>query len=240
MLILFGAPALSDFRIEKLKAALAVAIPALRGVSAQYVHLVDTTAELSADHSEVLSQLLQYGPRAEFVASEGQRLFVVPRPGTISPWSSKASDIAHNCGLDMIARIERGVQYCFDIDGELSADQRSALLAAIHDRMVESVLDSPAEAEVLFVRQSPRPMQAIDVLDGGREALVLANGQLGLALADDEIDYLLESFTELGRNPSDVELMMFAQANSEHCRHKIFNASWTVDGEEQPHSLFGA
>jgi phosphoribosylformylglycinamidine synthase len=238
MLILYGASALSDFRIEKLKAALAVAIPALQGVSAQYVHLVDTAAELHGDHGEVLSQLLQYGPRAEFVASQGQRFFVVPRPGTISPWSSKASDIAHNCGLNMIARIERGVEYCFDIDGELNAGQRSALLAAIHDRMVESVLDSPAEAEALFARQSPRPMQAIDVLDSGRDALVLANGQLGLALADDEIDYLLESFTELGRNPSDVELMMFAQANSEHCRHKIFNASWTIDGVAQPHSLF--
>lgn len=239
MLILSGAPALSDFRIEKLKAALAGSIPTLEGVSAQYIHLVDTAAELDAERSEVLSQLLQYGPRAEFVASQGLSFFVVPRPGTISPWSSKASDIAHNCGLDMIARIERGVQYCFDIDGELNAEQRSILLAAIHDRMVESVLDAPADAECLFSRQSPKPMQAVDVLGGGRDALVKANSELGLALADDEIDYLLESFTQLGRNPSDVELMMFAQANSEHCRHKIFNASWTIDGEAQSHSLFG-
>ncbi|WP_269618452.1 phosphoribosylformylglycinamidine synthase [Zhongshania sp. BJYM1] len=239
MLIIPGAPALSDFRLEKLKAALSAAIPALRGVSAQYIHLVDTAAGLDTERSDVLGQLLQYGPRAEFVASEGVSFFVVPRPGTISPWSSKASDIAHNCGLDMISRIERGVQYCFDIDGELADEQQKTLLAAIHDRMVESVLSAPSEAEVLFSRQSPKPMQAVDVLGGGRQALVNANSELGLALADDEIDYLLESFIQLARNPSDVELMMFAQANSEHCRHKIFNASWTIDGEAQSHSLFG-
>ena len=225
MLILPGAPALSDFRIEKLKAALAASIPALRGVSAQFIHLVDTAAELDTERSDVLSQLLQYGPRAEFIAGGGLSYFVVPRPGTISPWSSKASDIAHNCGLDMIARIERGVQYHFDIEGDIDGEQQALLLASIHDRMVESVLNTPEEASVLFSRQSPKPMQAVDVLAGGRDALVAANSELGLALADDEIDYLLESFIQLARNPSDVELMMFAQANSEHCRHKIFNAS---------------
>jgi len=239
MLILPGAPALSDFRIEKLKAALAASIPALRGVSAQFIHLVDTAAELDTERSDVLSQLLQYGPRAEFIAGGGLSYFVVPRPGTISPWSSKASDIAHNCGLDMIARIERGVQYHFDIEGDIDGEQQALLLASIHDRMVESVLNTPEEASVLFSRQSPKPMQAVDVLAGGRDALVAANSELGLALADDEIDYLLESFIQLARNPSDVELMMFAQANSEHCRHKIFNASWTIDGELQSHSLFG-
>ena len=239
MLILPGAPALSDFRIEKLKAALAASIPALRGVSAQFIHLVDTAAELDTERSDVLSQLLQYGPRAEFIAGGGLSYFVVPRPGTISPWSSKASDIAHNCGLDMIARIERGVQYHFDIEGDIDGEQQALLLASIHDRMVESVLNTPEEASVLFSRQSPKPMQAVDVLAGGRDALVAANSELGLALADDEIDYLLESFIQLARNPSDVELMMFAQANSEHCRHKIFNASWTINGELQSHSLFG-
>ncbi|MBW2939511.1 phosphoribosylformylglycinamidine synthase [Zhongshania aquimaris] len=239
MLILPGAPALSDFRIEKLKAALAPSIPALQGVSAQFIHLVDTAAELDTERSDVLSQLLQYGPRAEFIAGGGLSYFVVPRPGTISPWSSKASDIAHNCGLDMIARIERGVQYHFDIEGDIDGEQQALLLASIHDRMVESVLSAPEEASVLFSRQSPKPMQAVDVLAGGRDALVAANSELGLALADDEIDYLLESFIQLARNPSDVELMMFAQANSEHCRHKIFNASWTIDGELQSHSLFG-
>ena len=239
MLILPGAPALSDFRIEKLKAALAASIPALRGVSAQFIHLVDTAAELDTERSDVLSQLLQYGPRAEFIAGGGLSYFVVPRPGTISPWSSKASDIAHNCGLDMIARIERGVQYHFDIEGDIDGEQQALLLASIHDRMVESVLNTPEEASVLFSRQSPKPMQAVDVLAGGRDALVAANSELGLALADDEIDYLLESFIQLARNPSDVELMMFAQANSEHCRHKIFNADWVIDGVTETQRLFG-
>ncbi|MDF1691016.1 MAG: phosphoribosylformylglycinamidine synthase [Zhongshania sp.] len=239
MLIIPGAPALSDFRIAKLVASLTGDIPSLRGLSAQYIHVVDTTLALDSESTAVLSQLLQYGPRAAFVEGNGLSFFVVPRPGTISPWSSKASDIARNCGLDMIARIERGVLYRVDLAAPLQDSERSVLLAAIHDRMVESVLSSPDEAQVLFSRQSPKPMQAVDVLSGGREALVVANSELGLALAEDEIDYLLESFLQLGRNPSDVELMMFAQANSEHCRHKIFNADWTIDGEAQSHSLFG-
>jgi phosphoribosylformylglycinamidine synthase len=239
MLIIPGAPALSDFRIAKLVASLTGDIPSLRGLSAQYIHLVDTAVALDSERTAVLSQLLQYGPRAAFAESDGLSFFVVPRPGTISPWSSKASDIARNCGLDMIARIERGVLYRVDLAAPLEEGERSVLLAAIHDRMVETVLTSPEGAEVLFSRQTPKPMQAVDVLVGGRDALVAANSELGLALAEDEIDYLLESFLQLGRNPSDVELMMFAQANSEHCRHKIFNASWTIDGEAQSHSLFG-
>ena len=239
MLIIPGAPALSDFRIAKLVASLTGDIPSLRGLSAQYIHLVDTAVALDSERTAVLSQLLQYGPRAAFAESDGLSFFVVPRPGTISPWSSKASDIARNCGLDMIARIERGVLYRVDLAAPLGDSERRALLAAIHDRMVETVLTSPEGAEVLFSRQAPKPMQAVDVLVGGRDALVAANSELGLALAEDEIDYLLESFLQLGRNPSDVELMMFAQANSEHCRHKIFNASWTIDGEAQSHSLFG-
>jgi phosphoribosylformylglycinamidine synthase len=239
MLILPGAPALSDFRVEKLIASLAGTIPGLRGLNAQFIHLVDSAVALDAECSGVLSQLLQYGPRAEAVSELGQSFFVVPRPGTISPWSSKASDIARNCGLDMISRIERGVLYRVDTEVALSDEQRASLLAVIHDRMVESVLASPEEASILFSRQAPKPVQAVDVLGNGHSALQTANTELGLALAEDEIDYLLNSFVQLGRNPSDVELMMFAQANSEHCRHKIFNASWTIDGEPQTHSLFG-
>jgi phosphoribosylformylglycinamidine synthase len=239
MLIIPGAPALSDFRIAKLVASLSGEISSLRGLSAQYIHLVDTAVALDSERTAVLSQLLQYGPRAAFVEGDGLSFFVVPRPGTISPWSSKASDIARNCGLDMISRVERGVLYRVDLSAPLQDAEREILLAAIHDRMVESVLSGPDEAQVLFSRQAPKPLQAVDVLNGGRNALVAANSELGLALAEDEIDYLLESFLQLGRNPSDVELMMFAQANSEHCRHKIFNADWTIDGEAQSHSLFG-
>ncbi len=239
MLIIPGAPALSDFRIAKLVASLSGEISSLRGLSAQYIHLVDTAVALDSERTAVLSQLLQYGPRAAFVEGDGLSFFVVPRPGTISPWSSKASDIARNCGLDMISRVERGVLYRVDLSAPIQDAEREILLAAIHDRMVESVLSGPDEAQVLFSRQAPKPLQAVDVLNGGRNALVAANSELGLALAEDEIDYLLESFLQLGRNPSDVELMMFAQANSEHCRHKIFNADWTIDGEAQSHSLFG-
>ncbi|MEW6164402.1 MAG: phosphoribosylformylglycinamidine synthase [Pseudomonadota bacterium] len=163
-------------------------------------------------------------------APAGAPLLVTPRLGTISPWSSKATDIAHNCGFAGIRRIERGIAY--HAKGKLDA-------ARLHDRMTESVLDSFAAAEQLFHHVAPQPLTTIDVIAGGRAALVKANGELGLALSEDEVDYLVENFTKAGRNPTDVELMMFAQANSEHCRHKIFNASWTVDGAEQPLSLFG-
>ncbi len=153
-------------------------------------------------------------------------LIVVPRPGTISPWSSKATDIMHNCGLDKVRRVERGIVYtCALPDGMVpGSQQRDALMPLLHDRMTEAVLFDTAEAEVLFRHAVPTPCARIDVLGGGRAALEIANRELGLALSADEIDYLLENFTALGRNPADIELMMFAQANSEHCRHKIFNA----------------
>ncbi len=240
MLIVPGAAALSEFRIEKLLNTLRKAIPDLQAVSAQFVHLAEVEGELSEAQQQVLRKLLDYGPSADAAELEvgGSEFFVVPRPGTISPWSSKASDIAHISGLQTLRRLERGVLYRLRSSEALTAAQRELAAAAIHDRMVETVLDSVAEATVLFSQHSPREMQRVDVLAGGREALAAANGDLGLALADDEIDYLVDSFTELKRNPSDVELMMFAQANSEHCRHKIFTASWTIDGEEQDKSLF--
>src|SRR5690606_7759111 len=149
------------------------------------------------------------------------------RPGTISPWSSKATDIAHNCGLAKVRRLERGIAYTL-VSGK-PVDRR-AVAALLHDRMTEAVLESPESARLLFATAEPGPLHSIDVLRGGRAALESANREMGLALAEDEIDYLLRSFLELGRNPNDVELMMFAQANSEHCRHKIFNASWTLEG----------
>lgn len=162
---------------------------------------------------------------------------MVPRFGTISPWSSKASDIARNCGLAKIDRLERGIAYY--VQGELSESDAQQVAARLHDRMTQLVLDRLEGAAELFSHAQPRPLTAVDVLGGGRAALEKANVELGLALAEDEIDYLLKSFGELGRNPHDVELMMFAQANSEHCRHKIFNASWDIDGQAQDKSLFG-
>ncbi|MEY4588103.1 MAG: hypothetical protein RL497_179 [Pseudomonadota bacterium] len=233
MLILPGAPALSLFRSQKLLQTLQALDHGVTGIYAEFVHLADTQGHLSPSETEILVQLLRYGPSAQAQVGVGRLLLVVPRPGTISPWSSKATDIAHNAGLSRVARIERGLAY--HIQGDFDVQK---ILPALHDRMTETVFASLDEAAALFAKQEPRELSLVDIIGGGRIALEVANTQLGLALAEDEIDYLVESFTQLGRNPTDVELMMFAQANSEHCRHKIFNASWTLDGVEQPHSLF--
>ncbi|RLT94522.1 phosphoribosylformylglycinamidine synthase [Ketobacter sp.] len=236
MLQLRGAPALSSFRHAKLLAELQAQVPEIKDVYAEYVHFAEVLEPLTAPENEVLQTILQYGPSARVQEPAGQLVLVVPRPGTISPWSSKATDIAHNCGLSKVQRLERGVAYY--LSGSLSAEQVQAAATVLHDRMVEAVLTDLDQAQALFRHDQPAPMTQVDILSGGRDALAKANVELGLALADDEIDYLVESFNELKRNPTDVELMMFAQANSEHCRHKIFNADWVVDGEAQSHSLF--
>ena len=236
MLILRGAPALSEFRQQGLLAELQAIIPAIEGIYGEFMHFVNLHAELTADEQQVLETILHYGPSVQVQAATGSMLLVVPRLGTISPWSSKASDIAHNCGLDKVARLERGIAYY--LRGDLSESEISQASAILHDRMVEQVLSDLDAAAGLFDQTEPAPLSTVDILGGGRAALVAANTNLGLALAEDEIDYLVTAFEELQRNPTDVELMMFAQANSEHCRHKIFNASWTIDGEEQDHSLF--
>lgn len=233
MLILPGAAALSSFRRDKLLQSLRERQPGITDIAAEYIHFVDLAESLDGHETELLAQLLTYGPKTAKVALKGGLLLAVPRPGTISPWSSKATDIAHNAGLHKIRRIERGVAYY--IQGQFDAN---AVLPSLHDRMVEVVFASLDEAAVLFEQHEPRPLLVVDIMSGGRIALEVANAELGLALAEDEIDYLFENFQQLGRNPTDVELMMFAQANSEHCRHKIFNASWTLDGADQPLSLF--
>ncbi len=238
MLQLHGGAALSDFRQHKLLVSLQAIAPAIRLVSGQFLHFVDTARQLSDSEQSVLGRLLDYG----FAMPEGgegtEQLLVIPRPGTISPWSSKATDIAHNCGLEVVNRIERGVLYRLECESSLSADELEAIFALIHDRMTEVVMLNPEDAAALFMHHEPAPLRQVDVLGGGEEALRVANRELGLALADDEITYLVENFQAMGRNPTDVELMMFAQANSEHCRHKIFNADWVIDGEKQPRSLF--
>jgi phosphoribosylformylglycinamidine synthase len=242
MLTLRGAPALSNFRTQKLLHALQQADASITGVYAEYVHFAEVQDTLSTTELDVLEQLLTYGPKvqsSESQAAEGTLFLVVPRPGTISPWSSKATDIAHNAGLDKVQRLERGIAYYIQGSKSAAGKKRAAIVAALHDRMVEAVFAELDDAQQLFRHEQPRPQTSIDILGGGREALAKANIELGMALADDEIDYLVDSFKTLGRNPVDVELMMFAQANSEHCRHKIFNASWTLDGEEMPNSLFG-
>ncbi|MBB3045878.1 phosphoribosylformylglycinamidine synthase [Litorivivens lipolytica] len=238
MLILPGPPALSDFRLEKLQQTLRDIAPDLQAVSARYIHLADVEGHLEEASMKVLRQLLRYGPALQQDEVEGLCIFATPRIGTISPWSSKATDIARNAGLDKVKRIERGIAYHLAFDTPPDAELAKALAAELHDRMVESVFADPQEAVALFSSQEPALLSTVPVLADGRDALVEANVSLGLALADDEIDYLHDAFAKLQRDPTDVELMMFAQANSEHCRHKIFNASWSIDGEEQSLSLF--
>jgi phosphoribosylformylglycinamidine synthase len=241
MLILPGAAAFSPFRLERLLRTLqrSVSGAQVRSVGARYVHFVDLEQPLDPREHEVLERLLEYGPRRAAVSERGALLLVVPRPGTQSPWSSKATDIAHNVGLTAVRRVERGIMYYVDAGRPLAPTERVVAGAVLHDRMVETVLFSLDDAASLFERGAPRPLLTIDVLGGGRGELERANTAQGFALTPEEIDYVCEAFTALGRNPTDVELMMFAQVNSEHCRHKIFNATWTVDGAEAPRSLFG-
>ena len=238
-----GGNALSDFRIRQLLPRLQAVNPAVDSVSARYVHLAGFDTAPPAADLERLAALLTYGdPAAE--GAEGEVVIVAPRLGTVSPWASKATDIARNCGI-ALHRVERIVEYQIGLKRklvgrhQLSKDDLTAIAALLHDRMTESVLSSREEARALFTELTPEPLAHVDVLGGGRAALEKANTEWGLALATDEIDYLLDAFTKLGRNPTDVELMMFAQANSEHCRHKIFNAQFTIDGVAQDKSLFG-
>ncbi|MEJ1961223.1 MAG: phosphoribosylformylglycinamidine synthase [Gammaproteobacteria bacterium] len=247
MLMLPGAPALSPFRITKLLGLLRAREPSITGLTSRFVHFTDTERALEPSESGILARLLTYGPRPGGVpegtsegaagSGAGELLIVVPRAGTISSWSSKATDIAQVCGLAAVLRIERGIAYRVEATQPLGRERLAALASVLFDRMTEMVLFDEASAVKLFDHHEPKKLSRVCIA-AGRESLVSANKELGLALSADEIDYLLESFRRLGRDPSDVELMMFAQANSEHCRHKIFNASWVIDGEAQEKSLF--
>jgi phosphoribosylformylglycinamidine synthase len=228
---------------QLLKAAQAL-VPSISALQARFVHWVAFDAAPSSATLERLQALLTYGDAFnEPPAKASVRMVVSPRLGTVSPWASKATDIARNCGI-AVHRVERVTEYTWVLKAGLlstptvSAQQREQLAALLHDRMTESVLPSTEEAKALFTALEPAPMQTVDVVGQGRAALDAANREFGLALDEGEIEYLVEAFKQLGRNPTDVELMMFAQANSEHCRHKIFNASWTIDGAAQDKSLF--
>ncbi|MBX9871025.1 MAG: phosphoribosylformylglycinamidine synthase [Burkholderiaceae bacterium] len=238
-----GGSALSSFRVQQLLPRLQAIHDKISGIAARYVHLVAGEAAPTPEQQRQLAALLNYGdPYAG--PAEGPLVVVAPRLGTVSPWASKATDIAHNCGL-AVHRVERVVEYRLTLKSgllgkaALDATQLGQVAALLHDRMTESVLASREEAASLFTELHPAPMDDVDILGGGRGALEQANTAWGLALADDEIDYLVKAFQDLKRNPTDVELMMFAQANSEHCRHKIFNADFTIDGVRQPRSMFG-
>ncbi|MEC4749232.1 phosphoribosylformylglycinamidine synthase [Methylomicrobium sp. Wu6] len=238
MLIIPGSIALSDFRITKLLADLKAVEPEIQSVSARFVHFVDQEGDLQANAQTILQQLLDYGSGPVESPGKGVRLLVVPRPGTISPWSSKATEIAQRCGLVAVNRIERGIEYTLHAGKPLIEATQRQLAALLHDRMTQSVSYGDKTPD-LFSKHEPQPLRRVAIVEQGKPALVKANADLGLALSDDEIDYLVSAFEGLSRNPTDVELMMFAQANSEHCRHKIFNANWTIDGIRESKTLFG-
>jgi len=238
-----GGSALSAFRVQQLLPVLQAVHDKISGIAARFVHLVASEQAPDTQLQDQLAALLTYGdPYAG--TRDGALIVVTPRFGTVSPWASKATDIAHNCGL-AVRRVERVVEYRVTLKSgllskpALSPEQLHQIADLLHDRMTESAMFERGAAWGLFTELPAAPMAHVDVLTGGNAALVAANSEFGLALAADEIDYLVTAFTQLQRNPTDVELMMFAQANSEHCRHKIFNAQFTIDGAAQPHSLFG-
>ncbi|WP_417617449.1 phosphoribosylformylglycinamidine synthase [Oceanisphaera sp.] len=238
MEILRGSPALSGFRTQALvRQAQQQNLP-LTAIATEYVHFVSLSATLEADGVDTLSRLLDSPAQGITPPQDSLLVLVTPRPGTLSPWSTKATDIARNCGLSQVKRIERGISYYLSFERTPTDAELEAIKAMLFDRMTEITLNELEHASCLFAEAEPAPVAVVDILAGGRDALVEANQRLGLALAEDEIDYLYDGFTGLGRNPNDIELYMFAQANSEHCRHKIFNADWTIDGVEQPKSLF--
>ncbi len=232
MFIVAGAPAHSSFKKTQLLNRLA-SMSSVQSFDSQWVYLFDQALDEQQQQSAL--QLLNDGASFELrqAASDEVQILVTPRVGTISPWSSKATDIFANCNTP-VHRLERGV--LFTLKG--IADVSNEVKQVLHDRMTESVFNHIDDAAALFVETEPKPLNSIDILGEGKAALVKANSEFGFALSDEEIDYLTEAFIKLGRNPHDIELMMFAQANSEHCRHKIFGSEWTIDGEVQPLSLF--
>jgi phosphoribosylformylglycinamidine synthase len=238
MLLFRGAPALSSFRIERLLAALRRIEPAVRQVAVHYLHFVDVERTLTPAEKTVLERLLDFDPQAQLRESGGELVLTVPRPGTISPWSSKATDIARVCGLAAVRRIERGKTWRIEADRTLTPASVAELAAPLFDPMTESLMTDASEAERLFAMHERGMLGYIALGTEPRAALARANAALGLAMSDDEIAYLADVFARLGRDPTDVEVMMFAQANSEHCRHKIFNADWRIDDVAMPKSPF--
>ena len=238
MLELSGQSALSEFRLEKLLRKLQRADDRVISVESRFIYLADLSEPLSAEKRRRLEALLLSGEHPGKLSKGSTRLYVVPRHGTISPWSSKATDIAVACDLTSVRRIERGICYALQFRSRVQQDEILQLSRLLFDRMTETVLETVSDAAALFQANDPAPLVTIPLKSEGRDALVTANSGLGLALSDDEIDYLVRSYGDLDRDPTDTELMMFAQANSEHCRHKIFNASWVIDGETQDERLF--
>lgn len=236
MQVLPGSQALSPFQLARLLAKIQVIEPTISSIDSRFIHLIDTDSELTGKQQLLLESLLKYGEPSNLDIASNDLIVIIPRAGTISSWSSKATDIVQNAGLNTIRRVERAVVYAIQSSGK-QFDQNN-ILHLLYDRMTEQTITSLNDAGTVFVKHQPRPLKTIDILSGGEAELVKANQLFGFALSNDEIAYLVKSFKELGRNPTDTELMMFAQANSEHCRHKIFNADWIIDGQKQDKSLF--
>ncbi|MCK4493077.1 MAG: phosphoribosylformylglycinamidine synthase, partial [Methylococcales bacterium] len=237
MIKILGASALSPFRVSKLLIELKAIDSGIKSIVAQYIHFVDLDKDLTQKEQVTLNTLLDYGDGNQHLPVQVLQFIVTPRAGTISPWSSKATEIAQRCGLLAVKRLERGIIYRLETAFALSDNNKAKVKSLLHDRMTQTIVENEDEL-ALFVAHSPKPVSEIDIITQGSKALITANTALGLALSVEEIDYLTQAFKDLKRNPTDVELMMFAQANSEHCRHKIFNADWTIDGVKQATSLF--
>ena len=230
-----GIQALRNFKVRNLNEKINTVFPNIKLLSSEYIHFVETNNKLSNKNQLVLDKLLNYSPLLD-TSNSLQKIIITPRIGTISPWSSKATDICQLCSLDEIKRIERGIIYHFS--QEIKSEELEPILNFIMDRMTESHLRNTDDSSLLFEELKPKSYKSIDILKDGKSAIINANIELGLALSDGEINYLYDNFNKLNRNPRDIELMMFAQANSEHCRHKIFNADWTIDSVKQAISLF--
>ncbi len=247
MLTLLGGPAASTFRLARLLGRCRERAPSLSSLESRHLYLLDCAAAPSREERARLCELLEVAPseaeahtHADWAAG-AERFVVIPRPGTQSPWSTKATEILRGCGLSTVRRVERGTLFLLKgAEGAMAPEQRARVAPLLFDRMTQHLLATVEEAALLFERRAPRRLERVALRKGGREALAEANQRLGFALANDEIDYLVARFEELERDPTDVELMMFAQANSEHCRHKIFNASFSIDGEPAERSLFQA
>ena len=238
MFALEASSALSDFRAERLLADLKSVYPQVKAVSGRYIHFVHAARALEEQEVSRLRALLSYGFEGADAAADAEFL-VIPRLGTISPWASKATDIVHNCGMTEVLRVERGIRYAVAFEGAAPAsDILEAIASKLHDRMTESVVPSDFPVEKLFTEHPGKPMSVISAStpEEAHRELARANAEMGLALSDGEMDYLEKAFEAEGRGPTDTELMMFSQANSEHCRHKIFNASWVIDGKPMDQS----
>ncbi|MEY4148805.1 MAG: phosphoribosylformyl-glycineamide synthetase, partial [Pseudomonadota bacterium] len=236
-----GGPAYSKFRKEKLLGKLQKVNGQIKDIHSEYIHIVWCEKKITDTEKVILEKILHYGPKAHSLKYKNNSIITIPRPGTISPWASRATDIANHCGLHDIKRIERAIAVYVELKDEslLSQDEKKGLSLLLHDRMTEISIFDLDEAQSLFSHLPPKTIQFAEILEGGKQVLNDFNKNLGLALSEDEIDYLFNYFISIKRNPTDAELMMFAQANSEHCRHKIFNADWVIDGKAESKSLFG-